>query len=125
MIYLESNNTNKVVLTLKESSTFSNPYYLFQFKNEFTGNVMYFTTPNLSFNTCRYDLFEITLDDNGAITDSIDIPIYLEPGQYEYKVYESEVETININDTNGKAIEIGRMIVSGETPQINNDEDYY
>ena len=35
MIYLEKDSVNTFVLTLTETSTISNPYYLFVFQNEF------------------------------------------------------------------------------------------
>jgi hypothetical protein len=69
MIFLQKNTTNKVVLTLTENSRLSNPFYLFEFTNEFQNYPLdnppiYFTTPDLSNATIRFNLFDIELEFN-------------------------------------------------------------
>ena len=116
--------TNKVVLTLTEKSKLNSPYYLFIFENEFDieTNPIPFTTSDISFSTNRYNLFEITESDSGEEDGGIDVPLKLIIGQYKYSIYESEIETLDINDTTGQIIESGRMVVvsddiiNGEIP---------
>ena len=116
MIYIKKGVTNKVVLTLTEKSTLTSPYYLFIFENEFDleENPIPFTTADQSFSTNRYNLFEITESDSGEVDGGIDIPLKLVIGQYKYSIYESEIETLDINDTTGQVIESGRMVVVSE-----------
>lgn len=108
--------TNKVVLTLTEKSKLNSPYYLFIFENEFDleTNPIPFTTSDISFSTNRYNLFEITESDSGEEDGGIDVPLKLIIGQYKYSIYESEIETLDINDTTGQIIESGRMVVVSE-----------
>ena len=116
MIYIKKGVTNKVVLTLTEKSTLTSPYYLFIFENEFDleENPIPFTTTDQSFSINRYNLFEITESDSGVVDGGIDIPLKLIIGQYKYSIYESEIETLDINDTTGQVIESGRMVVVSE-----------
>jgi hypothetical protein len=112
MIYIKKGVTNKVVLTLSEKSTLTSPYYLFIFENEFDleENPIPFTTSDQSHSTNRYNLFEITESDSGE-DGGIDVDLKLIIGQYKYSIYESEIETLDINDTTGIIIESGRMVV--------------
>lgn len=124
MIYIKKGVTNKVVLTLTEKSKLNSPYYLFIFENEFDlqVNPIPFTTSDVSFSTNRYNLFEITESDYGEEDGGIDVPLKLIIGQYKYSIYESEIITLDINDTTGQVIESGRMVVvsddiiNGEIP---------
>lgn len=124
--------TNKVVLTLTEKSKLNSPYYLFIFENEFDleTNPIPFTTSDISFSTNRYNLFEITESDSGEEDGGIDVPLKLIIGQYKYSIYESEIETLDINDTTGQIIESGRMVVvsddiiNGEIPMSGYDNLY-
>ena len=113
MIFIERNTTNKIVLTLDESATISNPYYLFHIRNEFNLNdtVLYYYTPDLSSNKNRYNLFNIIESSAGSTTGGFDIPISLKSGQYVYTVYESTAATISISATTGHIVEVGRMVV--------------
>lgn len=124
--------TNKVVLTLTEKSKLNSPYYLFIFENEFDleTNPIPFTTSDISFSTNRYNLFEITESDSGEEDGGIDVPLKLIIGQYKYSIYESEIVTLDINDTTGQVIESGRMVVvsdniiNGEIPMGGYDNLY-
>jgi hypothetical protein len=112
MIYLERNTINKVVLTLSETSTLVNPYYLFQFIPEFTEkDSILFTTDDLSPATFRYNLFDIELSSTGSTSGGTNVALNLVPGQYQYKVYESTGQTLTISATTGNVVESGRMVV--------------
>jgi hypothetical protein len=111
MIYLEKDTVNIFVLTLTEVTTIPNPYYLFEFQDEFntTATLIYWEGTDTSAYPSRFNLF--TLDEP---TD-----IDFVKGQYRYKVYESSVPTLD--PTGLTMIEEGRMVVAGV--QINSIYD--
>jgi len=123
MIYIIRNTTNQVVLTLTESVTIPNPFFIFSFQPLATLNeyqpLIYFTTLDLSNYCNRYNLFEIVEDDNGSTNGGNDIPLYLKPGQYQYKVYQSTTASLNPN-TFGSLLEEGKMVV-GDLTQPDQD----
>lgn len=103
MIYINKNQENKICLTLAESATISNPYYLFVFQNEFNkqSDPVTWVAEDVSIHKNRYNLFLM----DATTTESFKI------GQYTYKIYESEALTID--ETGLTAVEEGRMVVSG------------
>jgi hypothetical protein len=103
MIYIEQNQENKICLTLTESSSITNPYYLFVFQNEFNkaSDPILWVGTDTSLHTDRYNLF--LMDE--TTSDSFNI------GQYTYTIYESE--TLPDDETGLIAVEEGRMVVSG------------
>jgi hypothetical protein len=111
MIYLEKDTVNIFVLTLTEVTTIPNPYYLFEFQDEFntTATLIYWEGTDTSAYPSRFNLF--TLDEPNDI-DFI-------KGQYRYRVYESSVPTLD--PTGLTMIEEGRMVVAGV--QINSIYD--
>jgi hypothetical protein len=111
MIYLEKDTVNIFVLTLTEVTTIPNPYYLFEFQDEFntTATLIYWVGTDTSAYPSRFNLF--TLDEPNDI-DFV-------KGQYRYKVYESSVPTLD--PTGLTMIEEGRMVVAGV--QINSIYD--
>ena len=111
MIYLEKDTVNLFVLTLTEVTTIPNPYYLFEFQDEFntTATLIYWEGTDTSAYPSRFNLF--TLDEPTDI-DFI-------KGQYRYRVYESSVPTLD--PTGLTMIEEGRMVVAGV--QINSIYD--
>jgi len=127
MILIKKDSINKIVLTLNEMSRLDNPYYLFVFENEYDleENPIYFTTEDLSSSVNRYNLFSINESSNGSKTGGIDVDLNLVIGQYKYKVYESETQTIDIDDTTGRLIESGRMVVVGEDVINYDDPDNF
>lgn len=118
MIFIERNTINKVVLTLTEKVTIPNPFFIFSFQHystldEYTP-LIYFTAPDISSYVFRFNLFEITEDDAGSIVGGNNIPLYLKPGQWEYKVYESVTGSLDPN-TFGNLLEDGKMVVGDMT----------
>jgi hypothetical protein len=111
MIYLEKDTVNIFVLTLTEVTTIPNPYYLFEFQDEFntTATLIYWEGTDTSAYPSRFNLF--TFDEPTDI-DFI-------KGQYRYRVYESSVPTLD--PTGLTMIEEGRMVVAGV--QINSIYD--
>lgn len=124
MILINKNELNKIVLTLDESSRISNPYYTFQFVNEFGTNTtgITFTTPDLSQSKNRYNLFYLTESSSGSTTGGDNIPLNLTSGQYLYRVYEASASTLQISATTGTIIESGRMVVATDN---NNSTDLF
>ena len=114
MIYLGKNITNQFVLTLTESSRLTTPYYLFEFINEYElgSTSVFFTTPDISNYTNRYNQFSLIESTTGSTSGGTSIPLSLTIGQYEYKVYESTGSTLSISDTTGRILEEGRMVVA-------------
>jgi hypothetical protein len=103
MIYLEKGQVNSFVLTLTEVTTIPNPYYLFEFEDEFntTSSPIYWEGTDTSSWTSRYNLF--------TIDEPTDIDFV--KGQYRYKVYQSSTPTLD--PTGLTMIEEGRLVVAG------------
>lgn len=122
MIYIQKNNSNNVVLTLSESSSLTNPFYLFEFIYEanLTPNNIYFTTADTSLAVDRYNLFVINENVSGSTTGGTSTALSLSSGQYKYNVYEASASTLSISATTGRIIETGRMIVDDITEQYIN-----
>jgi hypothetical protein len=115
MIFIEQGKTNVVCLTLTDVSTIVTPKYLFKFIRENDrNNPIYFASPDLSAYRSRYNLFEIEEDFEGA-NGGVDIPIKLPQGQYVYEVYQTATLTDDPDNIVGDAIEIGRMLVVGNS----------
>lgn len=118
MIFIKRNTVNEVVLTLTEKVTIDNPYFILSFQPLATLNeyepLIYFTSPDISPYCNRYNLFEITEDDNGSTTGGDNIPLYLKPGQYAYKAYQSTTGSLD-PDTFGSLLEEGKMVVGDMT----------
>lgn len=103
MIYLEKGQVNSFVLTLTEVTTIPNPYYLFEFEDEFntTPSPIYWEGVDTSSWTSRYNLF--------TIDEPTDIDFV--KGQYRYKVYQSS--TPILDPAGLTMIEEGRLVVAG------------
>jgi len=114
VIYIGKDTENKIVLTLTENSTLSNPNYLFVFENEFdtATDPIEIYLPDTSTATDRYNLF--TLTDGSGTGDDLD----LTKGQFTYTVYEAVNVPVTISDTTGDVVEEGRMVVSSATYEI-------
>lgn len=112
MIYVAQNSANKIVLTLTEVTTVTNPSYLFVFTNEFDTNTttqILFTATDTSLYPERYNLF--------SLVEPTDLSLVI--GQYTYQIYEKSgpfTTPLSIAQTTGVVIEEGRMVVSGPAP---------
>ncbi len=97
LIYLNQNQENNVVLTLREKSLLwlyssYTPFYLFQFTNVTTNQTLFFTGPNLSSLSAQdsYDQFNIICTGATYVNYSAST-INLNPGMFwTYKVYEQQ-----------------------------------
>lgn len=111
MIYIAQNSSNKIVLTLTEVTTVTNPSYLFVFTNEYntTSTPILFTVADTSSYPERYNLFNLV--------EPTDLSLVI--GQYTYQIYEKSgpfTLPLSIAQTTGVVIEEGRMVVSGPAP---------
>lgn len=118
MIFLNRNTVNQIVLTLSENVTITNPYFIFSFQHYATltdpESIIYFTAPDDSNYTNRYNIFELTESDSGSTSGGNDVDLYLKPGQYEYKVYQSTTASLDPNGF-GSLLETGKMVVGDMT----------
>lgn len=118
MIYLHKDETNTVILELTSVSTLLSPFYLFEFINDMRpDNITYFTAEDLSTYKCRYNRFDIIETIPGGV-DPINGTINLLSGSYRYNIYEATLPTIDPNDTTGKIISTGKVIVDGIDDEI-------
>lgn len=92
MININKGETKVAIFTLTEKSTLSNPYYLFEFQSDDTGNKTYITADDFSGNTPRYNSFTFSSDG----IDPLDGGFTLDPGRYDYYVWETEYQ-YNLN----------------------------
>ncbi len=101
MIYITKDVVNTICLTLTESTTITNPFFLFVFTPEFSGGtpINWVGSDTSSFKE-RYNAFQLI--------EGVDVTF--ERGQYIYEVYEAVSEPTTIEDCVGK-IEEGRMVV--------------
>lgn len=120
MIYIKRNEINEVCLTLTEKVTIPSPFFILSFQHYATldqeQTLIYFTTPDISNYICRYNLLKLTESDSGSTTGGNDVPLYLKPGQYEYRVYQSTTDSLDPN-TFGSLLEVGKMVVGDMTEE--------
>ena len=109
MINLTKGATAAVYLTLWEKSDLATPYYLFEFKSNDTGNATYATADDWSSFKPRMNVFTFSVMVGSATAGYIN----LEPGTYDYVVYETEYQ-YNLNVASAsQVVEIGLMTISG------------
>lgn len=116
MIVLNQNASNNVYLTLSESVTLNanTVYFLFKFVDETSKEEVIFTASDVSTNTIRYNLFNITL--TASTASNIDYTngiISLSPfGKWTYEVYNQLSSTnLDLNNASGP-IEKGIVTVN-------------
>ena len=111
MILLKENTINSVVLTLREVSTLSSPYYVFVFKSDDTGVEKVFTGVDVSANIVRYNEFNIEVNPVEDLENSV---VDLAKGFYKYKIYTTSVQNdLDLNNVEG-LVESGKVYVDGD-----------
>jgi hypothetical protein len=102
--------SNNVALTLTESTTISNPNYLFQFINDTSLEEVCFIASDTSNFKERYNLFVIQLVAKNAI-NLLNGQIYLsDNGYWTYNVYEQASATNLIVEDSGALVETGKVL---------------
>ena len=120
MIYILKNTANPVVLELSILDP-ANLYFLFGFvwENGNSPETRYLIETNTSLALNRYDFFTITESDTGSLTQITNaLPIFLNPGQYDYQVWGSPSPITPANAlalAAGTPISSGRMVVYGDS----------
>tara|TARA_R110002074_G_scaffold80384_3_gene180788 strand:+ start:499 stop:894 length:396 start_codon:yes stop_codon:yes gene_type:complete len=110
MIKLIENTSNTVVLTLREVTTLTTPYYVFNFTKDDTNISKVFTGVDISTNVNRYNEFVIELNSTEDLENSI---IDLEKGFYKYKIYSTAVLNDLDLDNITELVESGKVYVDG------------
>ena len=117
MIRLEQDTINKVVVTLREFTTISNPFYLFEFVSDDTNDSKIFTGVDISTNVNRYNEFniELTTSTEDLLNSIIKLPL---KGFYTYNIY-SQVSSTNLDLANiTELVEVGKVYVDGTVKPI-------
>ena len=117
MIRLEQDTINKVVVTLREFTTISNPFYLFEFISDDTNDSKIFTGADISTNINRYNEFniELTTSTEDLLNSVIKLPL---KGFYTYNIY-SQVSSTNLDLANiTELVEVGKVYVDGTVKPI-------
>jgi len=112
MIRINKDETKEVIFTLTEKSTLSTPYYLFEIVSNDTGNKVYFTNDDFSFNTERFNSF--TFSEGGP--DPLNGGFTLDPGSYDYFVWETEYSDNLSVASASNVVERGLFEVIGTVP---------
>ena len=111
MILIQKGTANSVILTLKETTTFPNATYLFEFIHTQTRQSQTCIAADTSAYPTRYNQFEIT-ETTGADGSLAQVELELE-GFYTYKVY-AQLSTTNLVPTNAdELVETGFAYVTG------------
>jgi len=109
MLIITKNTTNYLTLTLSERTEIENGYFLFVLKSKFEkGETRVFNSINTSTHKKRYDRFSVV---ETTSPDNTDGEVNLFKGEWDYFVYESESQTLDIEETTGKILETGLLIV--------------
>jgi hypothetical protein len=125
MIYIKKNFSNRIILTLNETSQLSSPNYLFVFENEYNliEQPINWSQIDSSNFTNRYNEFELIETTSGSTTGGTATELNLVAGQYSYTVYESVIPTLIVAETTGRIIEKGRMVVELDTTITDNNNN--
>lgn len=109
-IVINKGELNRVVATVSERSKLVDPYYLFVFTSKFSMDDVTTVTSVLDVSSypIRFNLFEIT---EQATPDPLLGQVHLIEGEWSYKIYESNAQTIDVADTTGEILQQGLIIV--------------
>jgi hypothetical protein len=118
-MYLVKNQANTVALTLNENQSTTLHDWLFEFTNEFTGDVKYCSAVDVSLWPDRYNKFTITDSTiENAASGTLD---FTPTGTWSYKIYEMPVASPPSLTTTGylKIVKTGVAIVYDSTETTN------
>ena len=113
MIRFIKSTENKVVVTLTENSTVTNPYYLFQFTNQSSNVNYYFIASDVSNFKERYNEFNVTERfDANTLNGEVSLG---EEGFYNYDIYQTSLSTLSGLSTASDAVNyITKTVESGK-----------
>lgn len=109
-LIIRKSQLNSCILTLAERSELDAPFYLIVFSSKFdTDGATTFTSTKSVATNSRFDKLEIEEKTN---PDWQNGEVYFaNEGEYTYIVYESEMQTDNVEDTTGRILQQGLLIV--------------
>jgi hypothetical protein len=111
MLLYTINTQSDTIVTLTESTTLTNPYYLFVFTNVST-KVEYKINVNSTSDTSAYkDRF------NEFSFNTITLFATAQAGQFSYEVYE-QASSVNTNPAGLNLVECGKMLLQPSTSLI-------
>jgi hypothetical protein len=112
-VVLNKGELNRVVVTVSERSQLLDPYYLIVFTSKFSMDDVTTVTSvqDVSPATIRYNLFEIT---EQTAPNALLGQVHLIEGEWSYKIYESNAQTLNVSATTGEVLQQGLIIVKDE-----------
>lgn len=117
MIKLEQNTVNNVIVTLRELTTISNPFYLFEFISDDTNESKIFTATDISTNINRFNEFniELTTGIEDLLNGVIKLPL---KGFYKYNIY-SQVSSTNLDLENiTELVESGKVYINDSVTPV-------
>ena len=111
MLLYTINNQSDTIVTLTESTTLTNPYYLFVFTNVST-KVQYKINVNSTSDASAYpERF------NEFSFNTITLFATAQAGQFSYEVYE-QASSVNLNPSGLNMVECGKMLLLPATNLI-------
>jgi hypothetical protein len=111
MLLYTINSQSDTIVTLTESTTLTNPYYLFVFTNVST-KVQYKINVNSTSDSSTYkDRF------NEFSFNTITLFATAQAGQFSYEVYE-QASSVNLNPSGLNMVECGKMLLLPATNLI-------
>lgn len=120
MITLLKGQANNVVVTLYESATIEEPYFVFEFTHKFTGEVKVCTAPDISTSVGRYNEFVLTPDSG----DQLDGHAELKAGFHSYRCLQASTLSTT-PDSPEVVVESGIcLVVDPSAPQTHKLENY-
>ena len=113
MMFLIPNSVNVEVLQLSQVNQDYSIDFIFLIEDTQLNEVVWFLASNTSTARERYDRFDIELVASGS-EDPTNGQIYLNRGQYTYKVWEYNGGAIDDTGTTGEILETGKVVVDLE-----------
>jgi len=111
IILNKSNSEEHIIVTLNESKTITNPYYLFVFTNATTKEVVNLILNSQDDESLYPQRFNDFIIDTSSIFEDATV------GQYQYQVYEQESDS-NTDITGLNLVECGKMNLTETATEI-------
>jgi hypothetical protein len=116
MLIIKTNQLNKLVVTVSQNATISNPEWLFSFQHIFSKQLVRFIPTDISVSRSRYDEFEFV---EGQGIGEIRFPY---EGLYTYGIFQQPSGSGNLNPSlSDGVIENGQALVVAQSATTTND----
>jgi len=120
------NQTNDFIVSLSDMTTLTSatPYYLFQFVSLSTNAEYFFTAPDISTNTMRYNKFSVTITGGTQNLTAGTVNVG-ELGEYNFYCYQQYSQTnIALSGVTGGPINQGLIMITGSSQSYTNQTSY-